>query len=63
MKESSRIEGWRQCMAEEQKYPFEQTLGGVGPKKIWTFYNLKGYWFRSISTGTSRRMDDTQHVQ
>ena len=34
MKESSRIEGWRQCVAREQKYPCEQTLKEVGPKKI-----------------------------
>jgi len=32
-----RIEDWRQCVAGEQKYPFEQTLEEVGPKKIWTF--------------------------
>ena len=34
MKKSLRIEGWRQCVAREQKYPFEQTLKEVGPKKI-----------------------------
>jgi len=33
-KESLRIEGWRQCVAGEQKYPFEQTLEEVGLKKI-----------------------------
>ena len=37
MKESSEIEGWRQCVAGEQKYPFEQILEEVGSKKIWTF--------------------------
>jgi len=36
MKESSRIEGWRQHMAGEQKYSFEQTLKEAGLEKIWT---------------------------
>ena len=34
MKESSRIEGWRQHMAGEQKYSFEQTLKEAGLEKI-----------------------------
>jgi len=34
MKESSRIEGRRQCVARKQKYPFKQTLKEAGPKKI-----------------------------
>ena len=36
MKESSRVKERRQYMAGKQKYPFEQTLKEVGPKKIWT---------------------------
>ena len=62
-KESSRIEGWRQHVAGKQRYPIEQTLKEVGSKKIWTFQNLKGYWSISVSTETSRRMDNTQCVQ
>ena len=29
-KESSRIEGWKQCVARKQKYPFELTLKEAG---------------------------------
>ena len=36
MKESSRIEGWRQCVVGKQEYPFKQTLKEARPKKIWT---------------------------
>jgi len=37
MKKFSKIENWRQHVAREQKYPFEQIFEEVGPKKIWTF--------------------------
>jgi len=47
-KEFSRIEGWRQYVVGKQKHPFEQTLKEAGPGKIWTFYNLKGHWFKSV---------------
>jgi len=33
-KESSRVEGWRQYVAREQKSPFKQTLKEAGPEKI-----------------------------
>ena len=37
MKKFSRIKGWRQCVAREQKYLFEQTFEEVGSKKIQIF--------------------------
>ena len=35
-KESSRVEGWRQCVAGQQKYLLKQTLKEIRPKKIQT---------------------------
>ena len=36
-KKLSGIEGWRQCVAREQEYPFEPTLKEAGQQEIWTF--------------------------
>ena len=36
-KKPLRIEGWRQCVAREQEYPFELTLKEAGQQEIWTF--------------------------
>ena len=33
-KKPSRIEGWRQCIAREQEYPFELTLKEAGQQEI-----------------------------
>jgi len=37
LKESSRIEDWKQHVVGKQEYPFEQTLKEAGSKEIWTF--------------------------
>ena len=42
-----------------KRYLFELTLKEVGPEKIWIFQNCKGYWTRSVSTKTTRRMGDS----
>ena len=36
-KKPSRLEGWRSCVAGEQKYPVKPTLKEARQQKIWAF--------------------------
>jgi len=46
-------------VVRSQKYIFELILKKAEPEKIQTFENFKEHWSRSISAGSSRRMDDS----
>jgi len=46
-------------MVRSQKYSIKTTFKEAGPEKIWTFWNHKEYWPRSISAKITRRMGNT----
>ena len=44
----TRSQNKRTSMAKGKKYSNKPTLKEVGPEKIWTFYNQRENWTRSI---------------
>jgi len=49
-------------MAGNKEHLVKTTFKEVGSKTLWIFQNYKENRTRSIPTGTTRKMDNTQHI-
>ena len=59
----SRVETRESSVVKDQKYPIKMTFKEAGPKNIWTIWNYKKYWIRSVSAKITRRIGNIQYVQ